>query len=78
LPYGLIFGHDLNYRSLQYIPFFALLCGRFAPKGHYAAFVAILLGIDVLYCIDPITINYLHTPVNTETFISALQKSLGV
>jgi 4-amino-4-deoxy-L-arabinose transferase-like glycosyltransferase len=77
LPYGLIFGHDLNYRSLQYIPFLALLCGRFAPKGHYAAFVAILLGIDVLYCIDPITINYLHTQADAETFIGALQKSLS-
>jgi hypothetical protein len=77
-PYGVIFGHDLNYRSLQFVPFFALLCGRLAPRGHYAAVVAVLLGIDVLYCIDPITANSLHTPANTETFIGALQKSLGM
>jgi len=63
LPYGLVFGSGLNYRALQFVPFFALLAGRFAPRRLAVAFVGLLLFVDVIYCIDPITDNGLHTPV---------------
>jgi len=66
LPYGLIFGSGLNYRSLQFIPFFALLAGRFASRRLAVAFVGLLLFVDVVYCIDPFTVNGLHTPVKQD------------
>ena len=66
LPYGLIFGYGLNYRSLQFVPFFALLIGRLIPRQYAIAFVSFLLLVDVVYCIDPITVNALHTPVNRD------------
>jgi len=63
LPYGLIFGYGLNYRSLQFVPFFALIIGRLIPRQYAIAFVSFLLLIDVVYCIDPITVNEIHTQV---------------
>jgi hypothetical protein len=63
LPYGLIFGYGLNYRSLQFVPFFALVIGRLIPRQYAIAFVSFLLLIDVVYCIDPISANELHVPV---------------
>jgi hypothetical protein len=66
LPYGLIFGYGLNYRSLQFVPFFAILNGRLIPRQYAVAFVSFLLLIDVVYCIDPITVNELHLPVNRD------------
>lgn len=63
LPYGLIFGYALNYRSLQFVPFFALIVGRMIPKQYAIAFVSFLLLIDIVYCIDPITVNEIHAPV---------------
>lgn len=63
LPYGLIFGYGLNYRSLQFVPFFALVIGRLIPRQYAIAFVSFLLLIDVVYCIDPITVNEIHTQV---------------
>jgi hypothetical protein len=68
LPYGLIFGYGLNYRSLQFVPFFALLVGRLIPRQYAIAFVSILLLVDVVYCIDPITANEIHIPVNHDRF----------
>lgn len=62
LPYGLIFGYGLNYRSLQFVPFFALLIGLSIPRQYAIAFLSLLLLVDVVYCIDPITVNALHTP----------------
>ncbi len=63
LPYGVIFGYGLNYRSLQFVPFFALLIGRLIPRQYAIAFVSFLLLIDVVYCVDPISVNELHVPV---------------
>ena len=66
LPYGLIFGYGLNYRSLQFVPFSALLIGRLIPSQYAIACVSFLLLIDVVYCIDPITVDELHIPVNRD------------
>jgi hypothetical protein len=63
LPYGLIFGYGLNYRSLQFVPFFALLAGRLIPRQFAIAFVSLLLVVDIVYCIDPVTVDGLHTPI---------------
>jgi Dolichyl-phosphate-mannose-protein mannosyltransferase len=72
LPYGLIFGYGLNYRSLQFIPFFGLLIGRLMPKQCAIIFVSFLLMADVVYCIEPITANEGHVPINHDEFWPAL------
>jgi hypothetical protein len=64
LPYGLIFGYGLNYRSLQFVPFFAIVIGRLIPRQYAVAFVAFLLLVDAVYCVDPITVNRGHIPIN--------------
>ncbi len=66
LPYGLIFGYGLNYRSLQFVPFFALLAGRLIPRQLAIAFVSLLLVVDIVYCIDPISVDSLHAPIKRD------------
>jgi len=66
LPYGLVFGYGLNYRSLQFVPFFALLAGRLIPRQFAIAFLSLLLVVDIVYCIDPVTVNGLHTPIKRD------------
>lgn len=68
LPYGLIFGYGLNYRSLQFVPFFALLAGRLIPRQLAIAFVSLLLVVDIVYCIDPVTVDGLHAPIKHDKF----------
>lgn len=77
LPYGLIFGYGLNYRSLQFLPFFALMAGRLLTgrRRLAVAFLAILLLVDVVYCIDPMTANDLHTRASQDSFWSGLLSS---
>jgi hypothetical protein len=72
LPQGLTFGYGLNYRSLQFIPFFALLMGYLTPRRYAIALVSVLLLVDVVYCIDPITANEGHVPVSSDKFWPAL------
>jgi len=66
LPFSLIFGYGLNYQSLQFVPFFALLMGQLIPRQFAIAFVSLLLLVDVVYCIDPITVNRGHIPINRD------------
>jgi Dolichyl-phosphate-mannose-protein mannosyltransferase len=67
LPYGLIFGYGLNYRSLQFVPFFAIACATVTPQRYLPGIAIALLSIDLIYCSDPIRTDYLHVPVNKET-----------
>lgn len=76
LPYGLVFGYGLTYRSLQFVPFFAIACATLAPPRYLVGLVVALLAIDLLYCIDPITTDVLHVPVSKETLWHGLEKSL--
>jgi hypothetical protein len=68
LPYGLVFGYGLNYRSLQFVPFFALVCAVIAPRRYLLALTIALLSLDALYCFDPIRTDSIHAPVNKQTF----------
>jgi hypothetical protein len=77
VPFGLIFRHALTYRTLLFVPFFAILAVHVARKGPLLWLVAALLLIDIVYCIDPITIDMSHIPANSDTFFSALSAGLG-
>jgi hypothetical protein len=67
LPYGLIFGYGLNYRSLQFVPFFALIVGKFCSRKFAIALVSLLVTVDIVYCFSPINVDGLHRQVNSDT-----------
>jgi dolichyl-phosphate-mannose-protein mannosyltransferase len=71
-PLGLVFGDDMNYRSLQFVPFFAIVCAHVAPKGGLLVLVAVLAVVALLYCLDPITTDSLHLPVDARTLWGTL------
>jgi Dolichyl-phosphate-mannose-protein mannosyltransferase len=77
LPYGVVFGSGLNYRSLLFVPFFAIVCAILAPKRYLMCFVGLLLVVDVIYCFDPITTDNSHNSVSNETFWAALSSSMA-
>jgi hypothetical protein len=68
LPYGLIFGYGLNYRSLQFVLLFSLLIGRLIPRQYAIAFLSFLLLVDAVYCADPMTVNEIHVPITHDKF----------
>jgi Dolichyl-phosphate-mannose-protein mannosyltransferase len=76
LPYGLVFGYGLTYRSLMFVPVFAIACVTIAPQRYLLGLVFALLSLDLLYCIDPIRTDSLHVPVNKETLWSTIEKSI--
>ena len=77
LPYGLEFGNYLNYRSLLFVPFFAVLCALIAPRRYLVGLVAILLCADVLLAMDPIASDSIHVPVNGDNPWTALGKAMA-
>jgi hypothetical protein len=72
MPYGIVFGRELSYRALMFVPFFAILAADVARKRPLQWFVALLLLIDLVYCLDPMTTGTMHYPANGGTFLSAL------
>jgi Dolichyl-phosphate-mannose-protein mannosyltransferase len=76
LPYGLEFGSSLSYRALLFVPFFAILCARISPSKYLVGLVVLLLFVDVLYCVDPMTTDYLHYPVSKERLWPTLTRSI--
>jgi hypothetical protein len=71
-PFGLVFGDDMNYRSLQFVPFFAIVCAHIAPKRGLLVLVAVLAVVALLYCLDPITTDTLHRPLDGRTLWETL------
>ena len=71
VPYGLVFGNLLTYRALMFVPFFAILIADVGRKRPLQGLVVVLLLIDLVYCLDPITVDAMHYPVNNDTFPSA-------
>lgn len=71
VPYGLVFGNLLIYRALMFVPFFAILAADVGRKRPLQFLVVVLLLIDLVYCLDPITVDALHYPANKDTFPSA-------
>ena len=72
LPYGIIFDRELSYRALLFVPFFAILAADVARKRPLQCFVALLLLIDLVYGLDPMTTDTMHYPANGDTFVSAV------
>jgi len=76
IPLGLVFGYYLNYRALMYVPFFTVLCVAVASNKHLLGFAILLLAVDIVYCIDPITTNLLHTTPLQEPFWAVMRDLL--
>jgi hypothetical protein len=74
MPYGIVFGRELSYRALIFVPFFAILAVNVASNRSLQYFVALLLLIDLVYCLDPMTSENMHYPANRDTFFSALSE----
>jgi hypothetical protein len=72
MPYGIVFGRELSYRALMFVPFFAILAVDVARKRPLQCFVALLLLIDLVFCLDPMTTDDVHYPANRDTFVSAV------
>jgi hypothetical protein len=72
LPYGLVFGSALNYRSLLFVPFFAIVCAALAPPRYLVVLIGAMLLLDAVYCMDPITSDHSHLSVGRETLWGTL------
>jgi hypothetical protein len=56
-PYRVLFGEGLGYRSLMYLPFFAILAALALGRRALLGVVAVLVILDVVFVIDPMTAN---------------------
>jgi hypothetical protein len=54
-PSSLVFGYGLKYRSLMFLPFFALLAPHVMGRRAMMGLLVVLLVIDVVYVLDPLT-----------------------
>jgi 4-amino-4-deoxy-L-arabinose transferase-like glycosyltransferase len=61
-----VFGHDLNYRMLMFVPFFAILAVDISRPKPLLGLLAVLLAIDLVYVIDPMTATTIHLPVERQ------------
>lgn len=49
LPYGLVFEYAVSYRSLMYLPFFAILCADVLNRRNLASIALLFLFVTLLY-----------------------------
>ena len=54
-PYAIIFGDGLGYRSLMFLPFFALIAAEVLGRRMLIATIAAFLLVDLVFVVDPIT-----------------------
>lgn len=74
LPFGLVFGHDLNYRVLMFLPFWIILCVEVGDRRILSVFLVIIAMVTCAYCVDPITTDRIHHPGNTDTLYDAVRR----
>lgn len=72
VPFGLVFGHSLGYRSLLFVPFFAIACGDVLGPRALRWLCLLLAGISLLYVIDPVTTSDATYIVEDRTFLEAI------
>ncbi len=73
VPLGLVFGHDLTYRTLMFVPFFAMLAVDVGHTKPLLCLLTLLLFIDLVYAVDPITTTPIHVPANDRTFTTMFE-----
>jgi hypothetical protein len=54
-PYAILFGDGLGYRSLMFLPFFALIAAEVLDRRALLATIAAFLVVDLVFVVDPIT-----------------------
>jgi hypothetical protein len=54
-PYALLFGDGLGYRSLMFLPFFALIAAEVLGRRMLLATIAAFLLVDLVFVVDPIS-----------------------
>jgi hypothetical protein len=53
-PQNLVFGDAIGYRSLMFLPFFAIIAARVLPPRGLATLFIVLVAMDVVFVLDPI------------------------
>jgi hypothetical protein len=54
-PYAILFGDGLGYRSLMFLPFFALIAAEVLGRRVLLALIAAFLLVDLVFVLDPIS-----------------------
>ena len=54
-PYAIMFGDALGYRSLMFLPFFALIAAEVLGRRMLLATIAAFLVVDLVFVVDPIS-----------------------
>jgi hypothetical protein len=54
-PYALVFGDGLGYRSLMFLPFFALIAAEVLGRRMLLATITAFLLMDLVFVVDPIS-----------------------
>jgi dolichyl-phosphate-mannose-protein mannosyltransferase len=66
-PYALVFGDGLGYRSLMFLPFFALIAAEVLGRRMLLATIAAFLLVDLVFVVDPISSTGLTYAASTGT-----------
>lgn len=72
VPFGLVFSHVLDYRSLFFVPFFAIACADLLERRPLRILVFVLAGISLVYAVDPITTSRATHSADGRTFLQSL------
>ncbi len=72
VPFGFVFGHSLGYRSLFFVPFFAIACADLLGRRPLRLLAVLLAGISLVYAADPLTTSDATYPVEDRTFAESL------
>jgi len=59
-PYQMVFGPLLIWRYLIFLPFWSLLIAALFKKRHAQILIAVLVLIDIVYLIDPVSTDGIH------------------
>jgi 4-amino-4-deoxy-L-arabinose transferase-like glycosyltransferase len=73
VPFGLVFGHALDYRSLFFLPFFAIACADLLGRRALRGLVFLLALLCAVYALDPITTSRATYPVEDRTLLQSLR-----
>jgi hypothetical protein len=71
-PYGLILGTGLSYRYLLFLPFTAFLAAEILRREHLKYILLLLLVIDAIFLVDPMTTKTIHALASDKTFFESL------
>ena len=76
-PFAVVFGSGLGYRSLPFVPFMGFLCAEVLSTRQMKGILLLFLCIDLLFCLDPISVGFPRLLGNQDTLPQALLRAFG-